>query len=113
MRCKCRNRKQELVCKNVPDRQAKLECNETCQKEKERKKKEEDEKEKSKLEQERLKNQAEIEEYERKMKGKKRKPRKQQEVEVTQTFVQKYGKYLAVSVVIGVLAVFAYHLLQV
>ncbi|XP_060065843.1 NF-X1-type zinc finger protein NFXL1-like [Ylistrum balloti] len=114
MRCKCRNRKQELVCKNVPDRQAKLECNEACKVEKEKKKKEEEEKEKSKLEEERLRNQAEIEEYEKKMKGgKKRKPRKQQDIMVQQTFVQKYGKYIAVSVVIGVLAVFAYHLLQV
>jgi len=38
LRCKCRRRKQDIICKDVADRHTKLECDDVCQKEKDKKK---------------------------------------------------------------------------
>lgn len=112
VRCKCRRKKKDFLCKEVKGGK-KLECDDICQQEKERKKKSEEEKEKLKKEEELKKQQVELEEYERKTKGRKRRQQKgDQEVQETPSFLQRNSKILFVSVTVAVLAVFAFYLLS-
>ncbi|KAJ8298481.1 hypothetical protein KUTeg_025012 [Tegillarca granosa] len=76
LRCKCRRRKKEAICKEVPENHKKLECDEICKQEIDKKKKIEEEKNRQLKEEELKKQQAELEEFERK-KGRKRRQRRQ------------------------------------
>ena len=73
---------------------------------------EEEEKEKSRLDEEKRKQEAELAEFERKTKGRKRKQRKETTVDTKESFLSKHRKLLALSVVIPILAVFAYYLIS-
>ena len=73
---------------------------------------EEEEKEKSRLDEEKKKQEAELAEFERKTKGRKRKQRKEMTVDTKESFLSKHRKLLALSVVIPILAVFAFYLIS-
>lgn len=112
LRCKCRRRKKEAICKEVPENHKKLECDEICKQEIDKKKKIEEEKNRQLKEEELKKQQAELEEFERK-KGRKRRQRRQHDVQEEESFITRHKKLLILSVVIVVLAVFAFYLFQI
>ncbi|GFO45458.1 NF-x1-type Zinc finger protein nfxl1 [Plakobranchus ocellatus] len=79
LKCKCKRKKKEIICKNMNGPKDKLTCDENC---KSNKKSTDDAKQKEAKEEERRKQEAELEEFERMMKGPKRKPRKHRDEEV-------------------------------
>ncbi|GFR97491.1 NF-X1-type zinc finger protein NFXL1 [Elysia marginata] len=109
LKCKCKRKKKEIICKDRPASQGKLECDENC---KSNKKNVDELKQKEAEEEERRRQEAELEEFERMMKGRKKKPRKHREAEVQEEgFCSKYHFYvmfLAVGLTSAAAGVFLY-----
>ncbi|KAI0218656.1 hypothetical protein LSAT2_029676 [Lamellibrachia satsuma] len=112
VRCQCRRRKQDFLCNEVQAGYAKVECDETCQRQREKTKKDKEESDKQHKLQEEQRQKEEYEEFERKIHGRKRKARKPKQETNEPRFLQRYGKFIIAPLLILLFALFVYFLLQ-
>jgi len=104
VRCACGRRRKEVACVEVREGTAKVDCDERCAELKEKKKREKLDKEELEKAAEEKKHMEEVEKFERKKQGRKRKQKKVNETEEGETFFQKYGKYIFMSLVVLVIS---------
>jgi len=112
IRCPCGRRRKEVSCTEIRSGTAKVECDDRCKELKEKKLKQKIEKEEEEKAAEERKQMAEVEKFERKKQGRKRKQKKESEVEERTSFLETYGKWIVVSILILLLSIIVGYLLK-